>query len=179
MKGDLSVIGPQATIPHRVAAAASRFEMGEPLISVATLTTGAASTNVFTLAAADFVVAGTNFFGGIALENAEPKNSSGALVAQTVSCACPVGHLGRVRGKAETAGNIDTAAELLAIIQDAVLIDGTDTTGAVDGGPLFTIKDTASADTSLFTIVEGDIVTGTLDVVMDSRGYRTDNDIAG
>ncbi len=51
-RGDLSVIGPQATIPRRIAASATRFEYGEPIIQdSATITSGTSSANVFTLAA--------------------------------------------------------------------------------------------------------------------------------
>ncbi len=175
-KADLNVIGPQATLPRRVAASATRFEAGEPLIQAsASFSTGAASANVFTLAATDIGVIGTDNFGGVALEDAEPKRT-GTLVAQTVNCACPVGYIGQIEGKAETAGNIDTAAELLAIIQDAVLIDY-NASGAADGGELYTIKDTAAVDTAAFQIVAGDVGSGTLKVIVDPRFYRIANDI--
>ena len=176
MRGDLSVIGPKATLPRRIAAGSTRFDYGEPLIQdSATLTSGVASANVFTVAAIDVGVIGEDTFGGIAIKEARPVKT-GTLVAQTTMAACPIGFLGRIVGKAETAGNIDTAAELLAIIQDIVTINY-DATGASDDGPEFTIKDTAAADTSAFQIVEGDIVKGTLDVTVDPRFYRIGNDI--
>lgn len=176
MRGDLTVIGMQGSYPVRVAASATRFEVGEPIISTATLSSGAASANTFALAAADCVVLGTNFLGGIALKAARPFQT-GTLVAQTVNVSRPIPHIGRIEGKAETSGNVDTAAELLAIIQDATLIDY-DATGGTDGGELYTIKDTASADTSAFQIVEGNTAKGTLQVVVDARAYRIDNDIS-
>jgi len=177
MLGDLSVIGPQATLPRRVAAAATRFYTGEPFIQAsATSTSGVATANVFTPAAIDVGVIGTDNFGGVALENAEPKNSSDALTAQTVNCACPVGYLGRVRGKAETKASIDTDAEILLIIQDDVLIDYA-ATGSPTSGPLYTIQEVAAATTSAFQIVAGDPTTGTLDVIVDPRFYRIANDI--
>jgi len=95
------------------------------------------------------------------------------LVAQTAVAMCPIPNSGYLRGKAETAANIDTAAELLAIINDLVLIDY-NATGGTDGGELYTIKDAASADTSAFTITKGDTFKGTLDVTVDARAYRND-----
>ena len=115
----------------------------------------------------------TDRFGGVALEGAEPKNSTDTLVAQFVNCACPIANAGFISGQAETVGNIDTASELLAIINDAVLIDH-NSTGAADGGQLYTIKDAASADSSAFTIISGNIAKGILDVHIDPRAYRND-----
>ena len=173
-RGDLSVIGPQFTAKRNVAASATRFEMGEPLhIASFSLSSGAADTNVFVLVAADTVVVGTGRFGGVALEGAEPKNSTGVLTAQFVNTTNPTPTAGRMRGKAETAGNIDTASELLGIINDAVLIDY-DATGGADGGELYTIHDDASADTSAVTVEDGNITKGLLDVSIDARGYRND-----
>lgn len=175
-RGDLTVIGPQAAVRRRIAASATRYEVGEPLyLDGATLTSGAASSNVYELMDADGVVIGTDTFGGVALNVAQPL-STGTLVAHSTQAACPVGHVGRIRGKAETAANIDTDAELLLIINDVTLIDY-NSTGGADGGELYTIKDAASADTSAFTIIEGNTGLGTLDVTIDSRAYRIANDI--
>lgn len=179
MRADLKVIGPQATLPRRVAASATRFEFGEPLIQAgATFSTGTATANVFTLAATDIGVIGSDNFGGIALEGAEPKNSSSTLVAQTVNCACPVSWLGQIEGQAEDSTLMDTASELLDIIQDTALIDY-NSSGGTDGGELYTIKETTSVDTGAFQIVEGNIGKGTLRVIMDGRFYRLANDITG
>lgn len=174
MRADLRVTGPQATVERNVAASATRFEFGEPLhIASFSLSSGVADTNVFVLVAADAVVVGTGRFGGVALEGAEPKNSTGTLVAQFVNCACPVPNAGFMSGQAETVANIDTASELLAIINDAVLIDY-NASGGTDGGELYTIHDDASADTSGFTIISGNIGKGILDVHVDPRAYRND-----
>ena len=54
-----------------------------------------------------------------------------------------------------------------------VLIDYA-ATGSVSSGPLYTIKETASADTSAFQVFDGDVVKGTLDVTVDQRAYRFD-----
>lgn len=176
MRGDLLVLGPKFSRRRRVAASATRFEVGEPLYSTATLSSGAASSNTFVLAAADFVVLGTNFLGGVAVKGARPF-STGTLVAQTALCHCPIPHSGRIRGKGETAGNIDTDAEILAIINDATLIDY-NSSGGADGGELYTIKDTASADTSAMAIIDGDPVKGELDVEVSYNVYRVDADVS-
>lgn len=172
MRADLQVVGPQGTHNVRVAAASTRFETGEPLHSVATQASGAASANVYVLAAADTPVIGTHRLGGIANKGARP-HLTGALVAQEVPLARPIPQIGLIRGRAETSGNIDTAAELLAIIQDYTLIDY-NATGASDGGELYTIKDAASADTSGLEIVNGNTAKGLLDVIVDNRAYRHD-----
>lgn len=180
MRADLSVIGPQATIPRRIAASATRFETGEPIIQdSATITSGVSSANVFTLAVIDILVIGTDNFGGIALEGAEPKNSTSTLIAQTVNCACPVAWLGRIRGRVTSAAAIDTATELLAIIQNLTDINY-NASGGTDGGELYTINSVLdiAADTGAFQIIEGNTGKGTLDVIIDGRGYRTENQVS-
>lgn len=173
MRGDLSVVGQQFTVERNVAASATRFESGEPLHQPsASYSSGVCSSNVYVLAAADTSVIGTDHFGGVAQSGALPFKT-GTLVAQTAVAMCPIPNSGYLRGKAETAANIDTAAELLAIINDLVLIDY-NATGGTDGGELYTIKDAASADTSAFTITKGDTFKGTLDVTVDARAYRND-----
>ena len=174
MRNDLMVItNAQASVPVRIAASATRFEAGEPLHSVATQSSGAASANVYVLAAADTPVIGTHRLGGIAQENAEPKNSTSTVTAHIAHVARPFPHLGRIIGKAETSGNIDTDAELIAITQDYTLIDYS-ATGASDGGELYTIQDTAAADVNGLEIVGGNITKGLLEVIVDSRAYRHD-----
>ncbi len=176
MLNDLQVIGPQVSLPRRVAASVTRFEVGEPLYSEATMTGGVALTNVYVLAASDFVENGINYFGGIAIKRAKPS-TTGTLVAQTVNTANPIPYSGRLRGKAEVSGSIDTAAELLALIGDVTRIDY-NSTGAPDGTQLYTIKDVAAQDTDLLQIVEGDISNGTLDLLVDQLAYRIANTYA-
>ena len=56
-RGDLSVLGPQGTMHSRIAASATRYEVGEPLyLDGTTLTSGAASANTAELMDADGVV---------------------------------------------------------------------------------------------------------------------------
>ncbi len=172
MRADLSVVGFCTSLPRRILASATRFEVGEPLHSVATLSSGVASANEFILAAADTPVIGTHRFGGIVTTPALPF-ATGTLVAQTALAACPIPGIGRIRGKAETVLSVDTAAELLGVIGDVTLIDY-NSTGGTDGGELYTIKEVASADTSGLEIVEGNIAKGTLDVLVDGRAYRHD-----
>jgi hypothetical protein len=172
MRGDLQAIGYSTKLPRRIAASATRYEVGEPLHCVGTYTSGAINVNTFVLAAADTPVVGTHQFGGIALSNCLPF-STGTVVSHTAWAACPIPGVGMIRGKAETAANIDTDAELLAILGDAVLIDYA-ATGATDGGELYTIKDTASADTSGLTIINGNISKGLLDVTVVAAAYRSD-----
>jgi hypothetical protein len=136
------------------------------------MSSGATTVNTYVLAAADTPVIGTHRFGGIAIKNAVPF-STGTLVAHETLASCPIPQLGRIRGKGETFANVDTDAEILAIIGDVTLIDYS-ATGASDGGQLYTIKDTASADTSGLEIVDGNAANGTLDVVIDARAYRSD-----
>lgn len=172
MRADLSVVGFAQTLPRRIAASATRYEVGEPLHCTGTFTSGVTSVNTYVLAAADTPVIGTYRFGGIAIKNPTPFNT-GTLVAHETLASCPIPQVGRIRGKGETAASVDTDAEILAIIGDVTLIDY-NSTGASDGGELYTIKDTASADTSGLEIVEGNAAKGTLDVVVDARAYRHD-----
>lgn len=172
MRADLSIVGFSQELPRRIGASATRYEVGEPLHSVATLSSGVSSVNVYVLAAADTPVIGTHRFGGIATKNPTPFGT-GTLVAHTMMSACPIPWLGRIRGKGEVAANVDTDSEILGIIGDVTLIDY-NSTGGADGGELYTIKDVASADTSGLEIVEGNVAKGTLDVVVDGRSYRHD-----
>lgn len=172
MRADLSVIGFAQSIPRRVAASATRYEVGEPLHNLGALTSGVTSVNTFVLAAADTPVIGTHRFGGIAIKNPSPFKT-GTLVAHETVASCPVPWLGRIRGKSEVTTTMDTDAELIGLIGDVTLIDY-NSTGGTDGGELYTIKDAASADTSGLEIVDGFTGTGLLEVVVDGRSYRHD-----
>jgi hypothetical protein len=140
---------------------------GEPVHSVATLSSGVSSANTHVLAAADTPVIGTHRFGGVALENSE-NASAGTVLEQFLTCACPVPAVGQIQGRAETAANVDTLTELALLIGDVVLIDYS-ATGASDGGQLYTIKDAASADTSGLEIVGGN----TSDITLSGGGNFT------
>src|ERR1051325_115609 len=141
MKADLAVIGPAISVQRRIAASATRYEVGEPLHGLGALTNGVVNTNTYVLAAADTPVIGTHKFGGIAISRCLPLVNAGGsatVVAPTAMASCPVPNLSRIRGKAETAANVDTDSELLGVIGDVTLIDY-NSTGGTDGGELYTI----------------------------------------
>src|SRR3990167_4221892 len=107
MRGDLSVIGYAATLSRRIAASATRYEVGEPLHSLVDRTTGVANVNTYVLVATDAPIiaaltGSTSQFGGIAISRALPA-TTGTLIAHTAQASCPIPQLGRIRGKAETA----------------------------------------------------------------------------
>lgn len=172
MRADLLVIGLQTQVPRRIAASATRYEVGEPLHSLAALTSGVADVNTYVLAAADTPVIGTHKFGGVAAKRCIPLDT-GTITAHKTVANCPVPYLGRVRGKAQTSGSVDTLSEVIGVIQDTALIDYS-ATGASDGGELYTIIETATADTSGLEIVDGDPAKGTLDVIVSAQAYRHD-----
>lgn len=172
MRADLSVVGLQSQVSVRVAASATRYETGEPLHGLGTLTSGVINTNTFVLAAADTPVIGTHKLGGIAIKPCLPYKT-GTVVAHRTVLARPVAWMGFIRGKAETAASVDTESELIGVIGDVTLIDY-NATGGTDGGELYTIKETASADTSGLEIYDGNVAKGTLDVQVDGRAYRHD-----
>lgn len=165
-KHDLSVIGISGGArEYRVAASATRFYTGEPIKFAGTYTSGVASVNTVVVAAADTPVIGTDNFVGVAAKDAEVDSSS-TVIAHKTQVIVPIPEITIIRGKAETAGNVDTDAELLGVLWDVTLFDHA--TG------VYTVKETASADTSGLKIVNGDIALGTLDVVVDARAMRAD-----
>lgn len=172
MVADLRVQGPQAAIKRYLVSGGTAIEAGEPVHSVATLSSGVASANTYVLAAADTPVIGTHKFGGVAIEKSE-NAAAGTVLEQFLTCACPVPYVGMIEGKAETQANVDTLTELALLIQDVVLIDYS-ATGASDGGQLYTIKDAAAADTAGLEIVGGNTALSTLKVTVDARAYRHD-----
>lgn len=172
MVGDLRVTGAQAAIKRYVVSGGTAIEAGEPVHNLGTMSSGASSVNTFVLAAADTPVIGTHRFGGISIEKSELA-TAGTTIEQFLTCACPVPYIGKITGKAETVANADTLTELALICGDTVLIDYS-ATGASDGGQLYTIKDTASADTSGLEIVGGNTALSTLDVVVAAQAYRHD-----
>jgi|SRR3990167_5590699 len=178
MRGDLKVIGFAQTLPRQIPASATRYVPGEPLYSDTTLSAGldvagsSVAVNKYILPATDICIIGTNKFGGVAISHAVPFGT-GTLVAHEAQASNPIPWLGRLRGNAETLASVDTETELLLIIGDVTLIDY-NATGGADGGELYTIKEVGSADTSAFTIVDGNPAKSTLDVTVDGRAYRHD-----
>ncbi|KKL86623.1 hypothetical protein LCGC14_1942880 [marine sediment metagenome] len=164
-------MGPQAAMPRRLASGGTAVEAGEPIHQVTpSRTSGVTDTNVWVLVAVDSPIVGTHAFGGVSAKNSL-NASAGTTNAQEIVAACPVPGIGRVRGKAKTVGNIDTLSEIINITGDYTLFDW-NSTGASDGGELYTIIETATADTSGLEIIEGNPATQTLDVTVAATIYR-------
>lgn len=151
--------------PRRVAASATRFYSGEPINSLAALTTGAANVNTVVVLTDTKPRVATDNFQGIAAVDAQ-VNSSGTVIAHKTYVGIPIPLVTRMRGRAKTAANIDTDTELLGVLFDAVDFDLT--TG------VYTIDDVAASNASALHVVDGDISKSTLDVVVDPRGVRKD-----
>lgn len=165
-KHDLRVVGISAGArPYRVAASATRFYAGEPINFAGTYTSGAASVNTVVVMTDAKPVIGTDNFIGVAARDAS-VNSSSTVIAHTTQVTVPIPEVTTIRGKAKTATNIDTDAELLGVLFDVVLFDLTSS--------VYTIDETAAADTSGLRIVNGNVSKGTLDVVVDARAMRAD-----
>lgn len=151
--------------PYRVAASATRFYAGEPMNFAGTYSSGVASVNTVVVMTDNKPAIGTDLFVGIAAKDAE-INSSATVTAHKTQVVVPIPYVTRIRGKAKTAANVDTDSELLGVLWDVVPIDLT--TG------VYTIDETAAADTSGFTIVDGNTATQELDVTVDARAMRAD-----
>lgn len=165
-KHNLSVVGISGGArPFRVAASATRFYAGEPIMFSGTYSSGVASANTVVVLTDGKPVIGTDNFVGIAAKDAE-VNTAGTVTAQKTQVVVPIPHVTRIRGKAKTKANVDTDSELLGVLWDYVLFDLTST--------VYTIDETAAADTSGLTVVDGDISKGTLDVTCDVRLFRID-----
>lgn len=149
--------------PFRVAASATRGYAGEPINSLVAQTSGVADVNTVVVLTDGKPVIGTDSFVGVATENMK-VNSAGTVVAHTLSVAMPIPGITRIRGKAKTAASVDTDSELLGLLHDLVLFDLTSS--------VYTIDETASANTSGLEIVDGIISKGILDVIVDARVMR-------
>lgn len=159
---DLRVVGPSFNKEFRVAAAATAINVGEPVNTLAALTSGAASVNTAVVLTDGKPVIGTDNFLGIAASAG--THTSGA--AGRVAVSRPYPSITEIWGKAKSAAAIDTDAELLAILFDAVLFDLTSS--------VYTIDQAAAANTSGLTIIDGNIAKGELGVIVDARAMRKD-----
>lgn len=163
-RGDLSVIGVSAGAhPFRVAASATRGYAGEPINCLAANTSGVADVNTVVVLTDAKPVIGTDNFVGVAAENMK-VDSAGTVVAHRLSVTVPLPNSTRIRGKAKTAASVDTDAELLGLLFDIVLFDLT--------SGVYTIDETAAANTSGLMVVDGIVSKGILDVVVDARILR-------
>lgn len=160
---DLTVIGVSAGArPFRVAASATRYYAGEPANFLGTYSSGAASVNTVVVLTDTKPRVGTDSFVGV-FEMSAPTTPA-TLAAHTTSVVVPIPNATLIRGKAKTATNVDTDAELLAILWDAVDFDLT--------AAKYTIDDTAASNASDLIIQNGDTSKQTLDVWVDARGAR-------
>jgi hypothetical protein len=151
--------------PYRVAASATRFYAGEPMNFAGTYSSGVASANTVVVLTDAKPVIGTDLFVGIAAKDAE-ISSSATVTAHKTQVVVPIPYVTRIRGKAKTTTNVDTDSELLGVLWDVVLFDLTTA--------VYTIDETAAADTSGLTIVDGNTATQELDVTVDARAMRAD-----
>ena len=94
-------------------------------------------------------------------------NSAGTVIAQSeFEVAVPVPYGTRIRGKATSAAAIDTDAELLGFLWDVTVFDLTSGVYTIDTG--------GDDDNAGLIIRDGNVRTGTLDVVVDARAMRAD-----
>jgi len=167
-KFDLRTVGITAGVTRmRVAASATRGYVGEPVqYSNPTRGSGTTSVNVVTVCADNDPVIGTDEFAGINAEDFKDSagKTTGTVVAQYADVDVPIPYATKIRGKAETAADIDTQAELTGVLRDY-------TEFALVSSAYY-IKSTAAAETGALMIVDGNISRGTLDVVVDGRAYR-------
>lgn len=172
-RGNLQVIDFSSNRRFRVNAGVTRGYAGEPILHWATYSSGAA-TNFQTLCTGNTVgvaidatpVIGTDDFVGISAMDMVVNSGGTVQTKNNFLVSVPVPNFTRIRGDAKTAASMDTDAELLAILWDAVLFDLTSSK--------YTIDQTAAADTSGLIIVDGNPTKSELDVIVDVRAFRAD-----
>lgn len=163
-KFDLSTIGMTGGARRaRVAASATRFYAGEPLMRVPTYSSGATNTNTAVVLTDTKPRVATDEFLGVATKDAEVSGVT--VTAHTTFFAAIIPNITRIRGRAKTAANVDTDAELLLILNDLVDFDLTAST--------YTIDDTAASNASGLQVIDGNTAKSTLDVIVDARALRT------
>lgn len=163
-KHDIRVVGHSAGArPFRVAASATRYYAGEPAMRTPTYSSGASNVNTVVVLTDTKPRVATDDFVGIFAKDAPTLPAT--LAAHTSQVIVPIAGVTLIRGKAKTAANVDTDAELLLILND--LIDFDLTTAK------YTWDDTAASNASAFQIVNGNTAKQTLDCVVDARGLRT------
>lgn len=162
--GDISVVGISGgTRPFRIAASATRYYAGEPMMRTPTYSSGATNVNTITVVTDAKPRVATDDFIGIAAKDAPTLPAT--LAAHTTSVIVPIASVTIMRGRGKSATNVDTDAELLLILGD--LVDFDLTAGA------YTIDDTAASNASGLQIVNGNPAKSTLDVTVDARALRT------
>lgn len=159
-KFDLRVVGPSFNKEYRVASAATAINVGEPVNSLATLTSGAASVNTVVVLTDGKPLIGTDNLIGIAAA----AGTHTASVAGRVDVTRVFPNITEIWGKAKSAAAIDTDAELLGILLDAVLFDLTSS--------VYTIDSAAASNAAGLTIIDANIAKGELGVTVDARAMR-------
>ena len=162
MKYDLRLVGPSFNKEYDTDAGSTAIYAGEPVLLGGTYSSGAASSNYASVLTDGKPVIGTDSFGGIASKDATHT----AAVDGKVSVGKVYPSLTEIWGKAKVQASVNTKAELLALIFDVVLFDLTST--------VYTIDETAAADTSGLRIEDGNPAKGELGVTVDSRALRND-----
>lgn len=165
-KHDIEIKGVTAGVNrYRVAASATRGYAGEPVMHTPTYTTGVSSTNTIIVVSDNKPTIGTDDFVGVLVKDMT-VNSSGTVLVGYERVACPIPYCTRLRGKAETSGNIDTQTELTGVLFDLTRFHLASSAYRIQAG--------GEADTGGLQIVDGNISRGTLDVVVDARAMRSD-----
>lgn len=163
VRQDIVPVGLNAgNFKHRTDAASTDINAGEPVNYGGALTSGASASNYAFALTDGKPLIGTDQFAGIASEDSDHTASVDGVIYVTR----PIPQHTLLRGKASTTGNIDTDAELLAILYDAV------TFGLASG--VYTIDENDAANAAGLMIVDGSVAKGTLDVVVDARAMRKD-----
>lgn len=157
---NLRIVGQSFNKEFRVASGATAILAGEPVNSLATLTGGAASVNTVVALTDNKPAIGTDNFKGIAAKD----STQTASVAGRVLVARPIPEITEIWGKAKSFAAVDTDAELLGILLDAVFFDLT--------ASVYTIDQAATSNTAGLTIVDGNIQKGELGVTVDPRAMR-------
>ena len=154
-KGDIKVVKQGGdVVKFRTDAAATDLLIGEPA-----MIGGGGNNYAIALTDAKPVIA-TDEFLGIVVRASDHTGS----VDGTVLIDVPQTNKTVLRGRAKSAAAIDTDAELLAILNDNVLFDLTSSS--------YTIDESVDANTAGLMIRDGDIVRGTIDVVVKERAMN-------
>lgn len=159
-KFDLRIVGPSFNKEFKVASGATAINVGEPVNAGGALTSGANAGNTAVVLTDGKPLIGTDNFAGIAAKAGTHTASAAGVVS--VSRVYP--NVSEIWGAAKSAAAIDTAAELLAILLDAVLFDLTSS--------VYTIDQAAASNAAGLTIIDGNTAKGELGVIVDPRAMR-------
>lgn len=175
MTGDLKIINRYGTLQRHIAAGATRFRVGEPMLSNASpgSSGGVSDSNDCAPAAVIAPLIGLQRFVGISMKDAVLNPFSGAVVDHFTDVAMPFPSTSIIRGKGSSAIASDTDAEILALIGDYMFFTYS-ANGSVIGTPLFSIGNVPASDASALEIIDGNAAKGTLDVTIDFRAFRYD-----